>query len=80
MTDQGGNDFSFENFKLHRDYMRHRAIDLAKENNLPMVILTDLQAGNGNIIENSKPTHPINLFTEYPDINFVLYQGSYLYC
>ena len=43
------------------------------------MIHTGLQTGNGNIIENSKPTHLVNLFSEYPDVTFILYHGSFPY-
>lgn len=71
--------FPFNDVKPLQDYMMHRVLDLAEKNNLPVVIHTGLHAGNGNVIENSKPTHLLNLFTEYPDIKFVLYHGSYPY-
>ncbi len=69
----------FNEVKPLQDYMMHRVLELAEKNNLPVVIHTGLHAGNGNVIENSKPTHLLNLFTEYPEIKFVLYHGSYPY-
>lgn len=73
------NNLSFTDIKLLQDYMMHRVLDIAKANNMPVVIHTGLHAGNGNIIENSNPTHLVNLFKEYPGVNFVLYHGSYPY-
>lgn len=70
---------SFDEVKPLQDYMMHRVLDLAKANNLPVQIHTGLQAGNGNKIENSKPTHLVNLFQEYPDVKFILFHGAYPY-
>jgi len=70
---------SFSEVKPLQDYMMHRVLDLAKKYNIPVAIHTGLQTGNGNIIENSKPTHLVNLFREYPDVKFVLYHGSFPY-
>ena len=44
------------------DYMFHHLIGLAAAHGVPIQIHTGLHAGNGNFIENSKPTHLINLF------------------
>lgn len=71
--------FSFSELKPVQDYMMHRVLDIAKEYDIPVAIHTGLQGGTGNIIENSKPTHLVNLFREYPAVNFVLYHGSYPY-
>jgi uncharacterized protein len=71
--------FSFDEVKPLQDYMMHRLLDLAKANHLPVQFHTGLHAGNGNIIENSKPTHLVNLFQEYPDVKFILFHGGYPY-
>jgi len=70
---------SFDEVKPLQDYMMHRVLDLANTNNMPFQIHTGLQAGNGNIIENSNPTHLVNLFQEYPNVKFILFHGSYPY-
>jgi uncharacterized protein len=54
-------------------------LDLAKANDIPVQIHTGIQAHNGNIIENAKPTHLVNLFQEYPDVKFILFHGGYPY-
>ena len=72
-------DFDFANVKPLQDFMMHRVIQNAKTKNLPVIIHTGLQTGSGNIIENSKPTHLVNLFQLYPEVRFVLYHGSYPY-
>jgi uncharacterized protein len=76
MSSADGDNFSFTDVKPLQDYMMHRVLDIVKKNNLPVAIHTGLQSGN---IEDSKPTHLINLFKEYPSVNFVLYHGSYPY-
>ena len=65
--------------KAMQDFMMHRVLDLAREFNLPVQIHTGLQAGNGNDITNSNPTHLINLFMEYPEVNFCIFHSSYPY-
>ena len=70
---------SFDEAKPLQDYMMHRVLDLADANNLPVQIHTGLQAGTGNIIENSKPTHLVSLFQEYPNVKFLLFHGAYPY-
>ena len=68
-----------DEIKALQDFMMHRVLDLAKEFDLPVQIHTGLQAGNGNDITNSNPTHLINLFMEYPEVNFCLLHSSYPY-
>jgi hypothetical protein len=70
---------SYKDAKPLQDYMLHKLLDMAKEYNLPVAFHTGLQAGKGNVIGNSDPSLLINLFFEYPDVNFVLYHSSYPY-
>jgi hypothetical protein len=79
MNSPEGTSFSFAEVKPLQDFMMHRVLDIARENKLPVMIHTGLQTGNGNIIENTKPTHLVNLMMEYPTVNFVLMHGSYPY-
>jgi uncharacterized protein len=67
---------SFDEVKPLQDYMMHRILDMAKRYHLPVQIHTGL---NGYNIENSKPTHLINLFQEYPDVKFILFHGAFPY-
>jgi uncharacterized protein len=67
----------FDEVKPLQDYMTHRVIELARSSNVPVQIHTGLQAGDGNIIENSNPTHLANLFLKYRDVNFILFHGGY---
>ena len=70
---------SADDIKAIQDYLMHRMLDLVDEFDLPIQIHTGLQAGNGNIITNSNPTHLANLFMEYPDVDFILFHGGYPY-
>jgi predicted TIM-barrel fold metal-dependent hydrolase len=72
-------DFDFETVKPLSDYMMHQIIELARKHNKPIQIHTGLQAGDGNYIENSNPTHLTNLFLQYRDVNFILFHGGYPY-
>jgi predicted TIM-barrel fold metal-dependent hydrolase len=69
----------FETVKPLSDYMWHRTIELARKYNKPIQIHTGLQAGDGNIIENSNPALLANLFLKYRDVKFVLFHGGYPY-
>ena len=60
-----------------QDYMVHRILDLAKATNTPIQFHTGLQAGDGNYIGNSNPTHLANLFLKYRDVQFILFHGGY---
>jgi uncharacterized protein len=60
-----------------QDFMLRKLIEMAGRYHLPVTFHTGLQAGQGNIIENSNPALLANLFLDYPDIKFILYHGSY---
>jgi uncharacterized protein len=72
-------EISFKDAKPLQDYMLHQLLDMARKQGLPVAFHTGLQAGNGNVLNNSDPALLTNLFLEYPDINFVLYHSSYPY-
>ena len=61
------------------DHMFHHLIGLAAAHGVPVQIHTGLHAGNGNFIENSKPTHLTNLFFLFPQVQFDLFHMSYPY-
>ncbi len=65
--------------KKFGDYMMHFIIGEVSKLNLPIQIHTGFQEGNGNILQNTKPTHLNNLFLEYPDTTFNLMHMSYPY-
>jgi predicted TIM-barrel fold metal-dependent hydrolase len=70
---------SWKEAKPLQDYMFHRVIQVATDQNLPIQIHTGLQEGNENIITNSRPTHLINLLIEYREARFDLFHGGYPY-
>lgn len=75
----GEEDFmiSMTDAKPLQDYMLFRLLDLAREHDMPVAIHTGIQAGKGKILENANPALLTNLFMEYPEVDFVLYHGSY---
>ena len=66
-------------FRPMEDHMFHHLIGLAAAHGVPVQIHTGLHAGNGNFIENSKPTHLTNLFFLFPQVQFDLFHMSYPY-
>jgi len=60
-----------------QDYMMFQLLELARKNKVPVAFHTGIQAGGANIIRNSDPTLLSNLFYEFPDVNFVMFHGSY---
>ena len=66
-------------FRPLEDHMFHHLIGLAAAHGVPVQIHTGLHAGNGNFIENSKPTHLTNLFFLFPQVQFDLFHMSYPY-
>ncbi len=66
-------------FRPLEDHMFHHLISLADTHGLPVQVHTGLHAGNGNFIENSKPTHLTNLFFLFPRVKFDLFHMSYPY-
>jgi predicted TIM-barrel fold metal-dependent hydrolase len=67
----------FNEVKQLQDYMFYRLMELAREHDLPVAIHTGLLAGKGNMLNNSNPLLLSNVFTDFPDVRFVLYHGSY---
>jgi predicted TIM-barrel fold metal-dependent hydrolase len=80
IRDDLGHGLSWREARPLQDYMVHQLIGLAIRNDIPMQIHTGIQEGNGNIINNSDPTHLINLVLEYRDAKFDIFHGSYPYC
>ena len=69
----------FDEVKPLQDYVMHRVLDFCIKYKVPVIFHTGLQSGKGNQIENSNPTLLVNLFKEYPDLNFILLHGGYPY-
>ncbi|QOY90101.1 amidohydrolase family protein [Paludibaculum fermentans] len=55
------------------DHIFHHVLQLADAHKLPVQMHTGLQAGNGNTLENSRPTLLNNLFGLYPKVVFDLF-------
>ena len=72
-------DLTFEDLKPLQDFVIRHLIGLATDRGLPIQIHTGLQEGNGNYIENSKPTLLTNLFMEFSDARFNLFHAGYPY-
>jgi len=63
--------------KALQDFMFHWIIQKSIEVGMPIQIHTGYLAGNGNTLENSRPTKLNNLFLRYPKATFVLFHGGY---
>jgi uncharacterized protein len=63
--------------KKIQDFMFHWVIKRSIEYDLPIQIHTGYLAGNGNALENGKPSKLNNLFLQYPEAKFVLFHGGY---
>jgi glucuronate isomerase len=61
------------------DHMFHHLVQLADAHNVPFQIHTGLQAGNGNFVENTRPSLLNNLFLLYPRVKFDLFHIGYPY-
>jgi len=68
---------SYMDAKPLQDYMVHQLLKMAQKAKMPVAFHTGIQAGTGNTIENSNPALLSPIFFQYPDINFVLFHGSY---
>ena len=63
--------------KALEDFMFRWFIEKSIACGLPIQIHTGYLAGNGNVLENSRPALLNNLFLEYPRARFVLFHGGY---
>lgn len=70
-------DLSFADLKPMQDYVMRHIIGLATDRGLPIQIHTGLQEGNGNVIENSRPTHLANLFLDFGDTRWDVFHAGY---
>jgi glucuronate isomerase len=61
------------------DHMFHHLVSLADAHGVPFQIHTGLQAGNGNILTNSRPADLTNLFLRFPKVAFDLFHIGYPY-
>jgi hypothetical protein len=61
------------------NHMFHYLVQLADDHSVPFQIHTGLQAGNGNFVENTRPSLLNNLFLLYPRVKFDLFHIGYPY-
>ncbi|MBT4485813.1 MAG: amidohydrolase family protein [Candidatus Latescibacteria bacterium] len=59
------------------NFITHRVLDRAEEQNLPVIIHTGIQTFPRNILGNSRAALLTNLFLKYPKIRFHLLHSSY---
>lgn len=70
-------DLTFEDLKPMQDFMTRRLVGLATDRGLPIQVHTGLQEGNGNVLENSKPTLLANMFLDFGDARFDVFHAGY---
>ena len=63
--------------KAVQDFLFHWIIRRAAEVDLPIQIHTGYLAGNGSVLEDSRPADLNNLFLQYPDVDFIMFHGGY---
>jgi uncharacterized protein len=67
----------FAELKPLQDFMTRNLVVLAAERGLPLQVHTGLQEGNGNYIENSRPTLLTSLLLDFPQARFDLFHAGY---
>ena len=74
-----GEGLSWAEAKPLQDYMLHKCVQAAADNDLTIIFHTGLQAGGNNLIANADPTLLTNLFLEYRNARFDLFHAGYPY-
>ena len=57
--------------------MVNRLCKLCTEHGVPLQVHTGIQAGIGNILENTRPTLLTSLFRKFGDLKFDIFHGGY---
>lgn len=70
-------ELSEKDAKPLQDYMLFQLISMADKHHIPVAFHTGLQSGEGNLISNSNPVLLSNIFSKFPNVNFVMFHGSY---
>jgi uncharacterized protein len=65
--------------KHFQNYLMHYFLSVISEYNMIVQFHTGLQEGSGNYITDSDPSLLINLFLEYPEVNFDIFHIGYPY-
>lgn len=71
---------SYDELAPLQNFLVHETVRFAGEHDLAYQIHTGLQAGYTNQISDSRPTHLINLVSEYRNVRFVLFHGGFPWC
>lgn len=79
MDGEVGRRYTFEETSILHDYMVYRLLDMARKYKMPVAFHTGLMAGSRLSISYSDPTLLTNIFRKYPDVDFILFHGSYPY-
>ena len=77
--DHLGEGLSWAEAKPLQDYMLHKCVQAAMENDMTIIFHTGIQAGGNNIVTNTNPTLLTNLFLEYKQARFDLFHAGYPY-
>ena len=77
--DHLGEGLSWAEAKPLQDYMLHKCVQAAMENDMTIIFHTGLQAGGQNIVTNTDPALLTNLFLEYRGARFDLFHAGYPY-
>ncbi len=70
---------SYDELAALQNFLVHESVRFAEEHKLVYQFHTGLQAGYTNRITDSRPTHLINLVSEYHKVKFVLFHGGFPY-
>jgi len=77
--DHLGEGLSWAEAKPLQDYMLHKCVQAAMENDMSIIFHTGLHADGNNIVTNTNPTLLTNLFLEYKQARFDLFHAGYPY-
>ncbi len=77
--DHLGEGLSWAEAKPLQDYMLHKCVQAAMENDMTIIFHTGIQAGGNNLIANTNPTLLSNLLLEYKQARFDLFHAGYPY-
>jgi len=77
--DHLGEGLSWAEAKPLQDYMLHKCVQAAMENDMTIIFHTGLHAGGNNLIANANPTLLSNLLLEYKQARFDLFHAGYPY-
>jgi len=77
--DHLGEGLSWAEAKPLQDYMLHKCVQAAMENDMTIIFHTGIQANGNNIVTNTNPTLLTNLFLEYRQARFDLFHAGYPY-